>query len=31
MDEARASLADGVLEITLPKAVIVSRKRIIID
>jgi HSP20 family protein len=31
MDEARASLAQGVLEITLPKAVIVSRKRITID
>jgi len=31
MDEAKASLAQGVLEITLPKAVIVSRKRIIID
>ena len=31
MDEAKASLAEGVLEITLPKAVIVSRKRIIID
>jgi HSP20 family protein len=31
MDEAKASLAQGVLEITLPKVVIVSRKRIIID
>ncbi len=31
MDEAKASLAQGVLEITLPKAVIVSRKRITID
>lgn len=31
MDEARARLADGVLEVTLPKVVIVSRKRINID
>jgi HSP20 family protein len=31
MDEAKASLAEGVLEVTLPKAVIVSRKRIVID
>jgi HSP20 family protein len=31
MDEAKASLAQGVLEVTLPKAVIVSRKRITID
>jgi HSP20 family protein len=31
MDEARARLAEGVLEITLPKAVIASRKRISID
>ena len=31
MDEARARLAEGVLEVTLPKAVIVSRKRISID
>lgn len=31
MDEARARLAEGVLEITLPKVVVVSRKRISID
>ena len=31
MDEAKARLAEGVLEITLPKVVIVSRKRIIIE
>jgi HSP20 family protein len=30
-EEARARLSDGVLEITLPKEVITSRKRIIID
>lgn len=31
MDEAKARLAEGVLEIILPKVVIVSRKRIIIE
>ena len=31
MDEAKARLAEGVLEITLPKVVIVSRKRISIE
>jgi HSP20 family molecular chaperone IbpA len=31
MDEAKARLAEGVLEVTLPKAVIVSRKRINIE
>ncbi len=31
MDEAKAKLADGVLEVTLPKEIITSRKRISID
>jgi HSP20 family molecular chaperone IbpA len=31
MDEAKARLAEGVLEVTRPKVVIVSRKRIIIE
>lgn len=30
-DEAKAKLADGVLEVTLPKEVVISRKRITID
>jgi HSP20 family protein len=30
-EEAKAQLADGVLEITLPKEVVTSRKRITID
>jgi HSP20 family protein len=30
-EEAKARLADGVLEITLPKEVVTSRKRITID
>ena len=31
IDEAKAKLADGVLEVTLPKEAITSRKRISID
>jgi HSP20 family protein len=31
MDEAKARLAEGVLEVTLPKVVVVPRKRINID
>lgn len=31
IEEAKAKLADGVLEITLPKEAVTSRKRIIID
>jgi len=31
MDVAKARLAEGVLEVTLPKVVIVSRKRISIE
>ncbi|MBN1235970.1 MAG: Hsp20/alpha crystallin family protein [Methanotrichaceae archaeon] len=31
MDEAKARLADGVLQITIPKEVVTSRKRISID
>jgi HSP20 family protein len=31
IDEATAKLADGVLEVTLPKEIITSRKRISID
>jgi HSP20 family molecular chaperone IbpA len=31
MDEAKARLAEGALEVTLPKVVIVSRKRISIE
>ncbi len=31
IDEAKAKLADGVLEVTLPKEIITSRKRISID
>jgi HSP20 family molecular chaperone IbpA len=30
-EEAKARLADGVLEITLPKETVTSRKRIAID
>jgi HSP20 family protein len=31
VDEAKAKLSDGVLEITLPKEAVTSRKRISID
>jgi len=31
IDEAKAKLADGVLEVTLPKEIVTSRKRISID
>jgi HSP20 family molecular chaperone IbpA len=30
-EEAKARLADGVLEVTLPKEMVTSRKRITID